>query len=131
MSGRPEPKVLLMRLSQRASAKGTRYLSGYLGKAELVAFLDQEPDKLGNPQWNVYASEPRRVIAPRQPDGTAGEARLDRPRPLAGARRPLAAPGSGQGPPAPGASTPPPPALLRSTTPPPRGRAAPRPPGGG
>ena len=63
VNGRPEPKVLLMQLSERTSAKGTRYLSGFLGKAKLVAFLDQEPDKFGNPQWSVYASEP----APRGP----------------------------------------------------------------
>ena len=58
MSGRPEPKVLLMQLSQRTSGKGNTYLSGFLGRAKLVAFLDQEPDKFGNPVWNVYASEP-------------------------------------------------------------------------
>ena len=58
MSGKPEPKVLLMQLSERTSARGTRYLSGFLGRAKLVAFLDQEPDRFGNPQWSVYASEP-------------------------------------------------------------------------
>ena len=72
MSGRPEPKVLLMQLSQRTSGKGNTYLAGYLGKAKLVGFLDQEPDKFGNPVWNVYAAEP----AP-QGDGAAG----DRPGP--------------------------------------------------
>ena len=68
MNGRPEPKVLLMQLSERTSAKGTRYLSGFLGKAKLVAFLDQAPDRYGNPQWSVYASEP----APRG-DQVAGD----------------------------------------------------------
>ena len=68
MNGRPEPKVLLMQLSERTSAKGTRYLSGFLGKAKLVAFLDQERDRFGNPQWSVYASEP----APRG-DQVAGD----------------------------------------------------------
>jgi hypothetical protein len=29
-----------------------------LGKAKLVAFLDQQPNRFGNPQWSVYASEP-------------------------------------------------------------------------
>ena len=58
VNGRPEAKVLLMQLSERTSAKGTRYLSGFLGRAKLVAFLDQEPDKFGNPRWSVYASEP-------------------------------------------------------------------------
>ena len=47
-----------MQLSQRTSGKGNTYLAGYLGKAKLVGFLDQEPDKFGNPVWNVYAAEP-------------------------------------------------------------------------
>ena len=68
MSGRPEPKVLLMQLSQRTSGKGNTYLAGYLCKAKLVGFLDQEPDRFGNPVWNVYASEP----APRV-DQAAGD----------------------------------------------------------
>lgn len=72
MNGRPEPKVLLMQLSERVSGKGTRYLSGFLGKAKLVGFLDQEPDKFGNPQWSVYASEP----APRG-DQAAGDRAVD------------------------------------------------------
>ena len=66
-----EAKVLLMQLSERTSAKGLRYLSGFLGKAKLVAFLDQEPDKFGNPQWSVYASEP-----PPRGDGTAAGDRV-------------------------------------------------------
>ena len=66
MNGRPEPKVLLMQLSERTSARGTRYLSGFLDRAKLVAFLDQAPDKFGNPQWSVYASEP----APRGDQAT-------------------------------------------------------------
>jgi hypothetical protein len=68
VNGRPEPKVLLMQLSERTTARGTRYLSGFLGRARLVAFLDQEPDKFGNPQWSVYAAEP----APRE-DQAAGD----------------------------------------------------------
>lgn len=51
------PKVLLMRLSERTSGKGNAYLSGWLGKARLVAFRG-EPDERGNPTWDVYASEP-------------------------------------------------------------------------
>ncbi len=58
MSGPREPRVLLLTLSERTSAKGTRYFTGYLGKAKLVAFLDKDPDKFGNPVWSVYASEP-------------------------------------------------------------------------
>jgi hypothetical protein len=55
MSG---PRVLLMTLSQRASAKGTDYLVGWLGKAKLVGFKAKEPDKYGNEQWEIYATEP-------------------------------------------------------------------------
>lgn len=54
MSG---PRVLLTTLSVRTSAKGTAYLSGWLGKAQVVAFAG-DPDKFGNPTWNVYVSEP-------------------------------------------------------------------------
>jgi hypothetical protein len=65
--GRPA-KVLLMTLSERTSAKGRRYFSGWLGKASVVAF-ESEPDKFGNPSWDVYVNEPQ----PR--DGLAGGAR--------------------------------------------------------
>ena len=68
MSGQREPRVLLMKLSERVSAKGTKYFSGFLGQARLVAFLDQEPDKFGNPQWSVYAAEP-----PPRPAQAAGK----------------------------------------------------------
>jgi hypothetical protein len=52
------PKVLLMTLSERTSARGTKYLAGWLAKARAVAFLAKEPDAHGNPVWNVYVSEP-------------------------------------------------------------------------
>jgi hypothetical protein len=55
MSG---PRVLLMRLSCRTSAKGTEYLSGYLGLARVVAFRGRELDRYGNETWDVYLSEP-------------------------------------------------------------------------
>jgi hypothetical protein len=55
------PRVLLATLSVRTSAKGRQYLSGWLGKASLVAFEGQ-PDRWGNPIWDVYLSEPE----PRQ-----------------------------------------------------------------
>jgi hypothetical protein len=55
MSG---PRVLLMTLSERTSAKGTAYLSGWLGKARLVGFKAKEPDKYGNEVWEIYAQEP-------------------------------------------------------------------------
>ena len=69
------PRVLLMQLSERTSGKGNRYLSGWLGKASVVAFAG-EPDKHGNPTWDLFVSEPQ-PRAERQADGT-GEVR---PRP--------------------------------------------------
>ena len=54
MSG---PRVLLTVLSVRTSAKGRQYLRGFLGKASVVAFAG-EPDKFGNPTWNLFVSEP-------------------------------------------------------------------------
>jgi hypothetical protein len=48
-------RVHLFDLRERTSAKGTRYLSGWLGKASVVAFLDREADEL---VWQVYLSTP-------------------------------------------------------------------------
>jgi hypothetical protein len=63
-------RVLLMTLSKRTSAKGVAYLSGWLGKAKLVAFKSDEPDKYGNPVWNIYASEPEpKADTPGDRDG--------------------------------------------------------------
>jgi hypothetical protein len=56
------PRVLLAQLSVRTSAKGNRYLSGWLGKASVVGFPG-EPDKHGNETFNLYVSEPE----PRDP----------------------------------------------------------------
>jgi hypothetical protein len=50
-------RVLLMTLSVRTSAKGNSYLSGWLGKASVVAFAG-EPDKWGNETWDVFLAEP-------------------------------------------------------------------------
>ena len=52
------PHVLLLTLSERTSGKGNRYLSGWLGKASVVAFAG-EPDKHGNPTWDLFVSEPQ------------------------------------------------------------------------
>src|SRR4051812_46673359 len=52
------PRVLLMQLSERTSGKGNRYMSGWLGKASVVAFQAEEPDKWGNPVWDVFVSTP-------------------------------------------------------------------------
>jgi hypothetical protein len=51
------PRVLLTTLSVRTSAKGNAYLAGWLGKASVVAFQG-EPDRFGNPTWDLYLSEP-------------------------------------------------------------------------
>ncbi len=50
-------RVLLMTLSQRTSARGNAYLSGWLGKAQVVGFAG-EPDRFGNPTWDIYLTEP-------------------------------------------------------------------------
>lgn len=60
-------KVLLLELRERTSAKGTRYLSGWLGKASVVAFLDRDAEE---PTWQVFVSTP----APRGTDGSSRSA---------------------------------------------------------
>ena len=59
MSG--SPRVLLMQLSERTSAKGRKYMRGWLGKASVVAF-ESEADKFGNPTWDVYVSTPEQRL---------------------------------------------------------------------
>ena len=72
MSG---PRVLLMSLSERTSAKGNTYLSGWLGKAQVVAFKAEEPDKYGNPQWNVFVSQPEQRDGQQEPRRLAARSR--------------------------------------------------------
>jgi hypothetical protein len=55
---RDGPRVLLVKLTQKMSAKGTVYLSGWMGAARLVGFADREPDRDGNQVWNIFAAEP-------------------------------------------------------------------------
>ena len=50
-------RVLLTTLSRRTSVKGREYLAGWLGRASVVAFPG-EPDKFGNPTWDVFLSQP-------------------------------------------------------------------------
>jgi hypothetical protein len=45
-------RVHLLTLSERTSAKGNEYLSGWLGRASVVAFRG-EPDKWGNDHKTV------------------------------------------------------------------------------
>lgn len=82
------PRVLLMTLSIRTAASGRSYLSGFLGKARVVAFAG-EPDRFGNPTWDILLaslSRGRRRPAPHltQPTETAASpmppASADRPR---------------------------------------------------
>jgi hypothetical protein len=48
-----DDKVLLCQLWERTSAKGTVYLSGFLGKARLVGFKgEQRAD--GTRIWDIY-----------------------------------------------------------------------------
>src|SRR4051812_22773956 len=80
------PRVLLMQLSERTSAKGNRYLSGWLGKASVVAFQAEEPDKFGNPVWSVFVSEPqpRPEAGQERPRAQATGASVEpRPQPVA------------------------------------------------
>jgi hypothetical protein len=57
--GQREPRVLLMQLSECVSGGGRRYLSGFLGRASVVAFEAKEPDRFGRKCWDVYVSTPR------------------------------------------------------------------------
>jgi hypothetical protein len=68
-----------MNLSERTSTKGNAYLSGWLGKAQVVGFRGQ-PDKYGNPTWDLYVSEPEpRGEAPGdRRDGHRGESKRTR-----------------------------------------------------
>jgi hypothetical protein len=54
----PNARVLLLTLSERTSAKGRRYMSGWLGKASVVAFEAERPDRYGNKVWELFASTP-------------------------------------------------------------------------
>ena len=63
------PRVLLASLSVRTSGQGREYLSGYLGKARVVGFAG-EPDKYGNPTWDIFVSEPE----PRSGDSGSSRA---------------------------------------------------------
>jgi hypothetical protein len=63
-----QSKVLLVELRERTSAKGLRYLAGWMGKARLVAFAG-EADETGHRMWSVYASEPDTGPAKEGRDG--------------------------------------------------------------
>jgi len=54
-----EPRVLVLKLRQRVSARGNAYLDGWMGQAKLIGFKDAEPDEHGNEVWSVYAVTPQ------------------------------------------------------------------------
>ena len=88
-------RVLLMQLSERTSAKGNRYLAGWLGKAGVVAFRG-EPDKYGNETWDLFVATPEPKPEPRQRsaarDDAAGEVRSEALEPSSASTGAAAAP---------------------------------------
>jgi hypothetical protein len=88
MSAAPAPKVLLCTLWERTSARGNRYLSGYLGKAKLVGFKG-EPTPDGIETWNVFLqpgkeqekAEEERKAAPARPARSEQPQRQQQPDP--------------------------------------------------
>jgi hypothetical protein len=51
-----EAKVLIAELVEHTSARGTRYLRGWLGASNLVAFAGK-PDAEGRATWKLYLAE--------------------------------------------------------------------------
>jgi hypothetical protein len=93
----PQQRVLLLELSERTSAKGNAYMSGWLGKASVVAFKAEHADKHGNPVWQVFVTEPQQREEQRQqpapPSAGAVVAKPSALRPLPA--RPVGAQGDG------------------------------------
>ncbi len=54
-----EPRVLVLKLRQRTSGRGTVYLDGWMGQAKLLGFKEVERDEYGNEVWSVYAVTPQ------------------------------------------------------------------------
>ena len=54
-----EPRVLVLKLRQRTSGRGTVYLDGWMGQAKLLGFKEAERDEYGNEVWSVYAVTPQ------------------------------------------------------------------------
>jgi hypothetical protein len=48
---------MLLKLSERTSARWTQYLSGWLGVAKVVGFKPKELDKYGNMQLEVFVTD--------------------------------------------------------------------------
>jgi hypothetical protein len=54
-----QSKVLVLKLRQRTSGRGTVYLDGWMGQAKLLGFKEAERDEYGNEVWSVYAVTPQ------------------------------------------------------------------------
>src|SRR3954463_3975867 len=86
------PRVLLLPLSERTSGRDNAYLSGWLGKASVVAFAG-EPDRHGNPTWDLFVStpEPTAEVGQERPQARP-ERRPQSPDPGDGRAKPPASP---------------------------------------
>lgn len=78
MSG-ADQKVLIATMWHRTSERGNEYLSGFLGKARIVAFRG-EPTADGIPTWNLYLSPGK--------EQEEGASRASRPRAAPARRKP-------------------------------------------
>lgn len=71
-------RVHLLDLRVRVSAAGNRYLSGWLGKASVVGFLDRESD---GEVWQIFVSTPSpRAAGANVPPGASRSPLTPRPK---------------------------------------------------
>src|SRR5215217_2378976 len=120
----PNSRVLLLTLSQRVSAKGNLYWSGWLGRASVVGFPG-EPDRFGNATVDLFVSEPQPKAGEGKPVASASPPPASREGYAGGARQrtepgkfpiyPIAPPAGVAAPTASRARRPPP-GLSRSST---------------
>lgn len=83
------PSITAGRLSERTSAKGNTYLTGYFGPLRIVALKTDQKDDYGNPIWTLKFSEnpPREKQAdaaspaPKQREPQKADAKRDWQRP--------------------------------------------------
>jgi hypothetical protein len=83
----PDNKVLMTVLWERVSGRGNEYLSGFLGRARVVAFRG-EPTPDGIKTWNVYLSPAKE----QEEAGERREARQPRQQPTGSTSSPSASP---------------------------------------
>jgi len=62
------PRVLLAELTERTSAAGNRYVSGWLGKARIIGFWGDAENRDGNPTTvlRLFVQEPDQKPQERQ-----------------------------------------------------------------